>query len=96
MPSFSQMKDMYRLQREAKKARKELQKIQVEAAGKHCTVTVNGEQEVVSIAVRSMPSAEELSQDLKDCLNRALQKAKLVSAEKMQGVMGELGITPKA
>lgn len=96
MPSFSQMKDMYRLQREAKKARKELQKIQVEAEGKYCAVTVNGEQEVASVSIRSMPSPADLEVDLKDCLNRALSKAKVVSAEKMQGVMGELGIAPKS
>jgi len=54
MVSFSQAKDMFRLQREAKKVKKELRNIHVEA--------------------------------------EASKKAQVVSAEKMQGIMGEMGM----
>jgi DNA-binding protein YbaB len=91
MPSFSQIKDMFRLQREAKKIKKELAKIHVEAEGQWCTVVVSAEMEVVSITIKEGAPAD-LGRDLVDALNRALKKAQIVSSEKMQGVMSEMGM----
>ncbi len=96
MISFSKAKDMFRIQREAKKVKKELSKIHVEAEGKYCSVVVSGEQEVVSITFTSQVSAAEQASDLMDALNRALKKAQVVSSEKMQGIMGEMGLSPES
>ena len=92
MSSFSQMRDMYRLQREAKKVKKELGKIHIEAEGRFCKIIVTGEQEVVSVEIRDASDPAALGADLKDVFNRAMKKAQVVSAEKMQGVMGEMGM----
>ena len=51
MTSLSQAKDLFRMQREAKKVRKLLKKIHVEAEAEGVKVVVNGEQEVVSIEI---------------------------------------------
>lgn len=100
MPSFSQLKDMFRVQREAKKVKKELKRIHVEAEGRGVKVTVSADMEVVSIdiapdappqALSTAEGRETLSRELIDALNRAFKKAQVVSAEKMQGVMGEMG-----
>ncbi|OIO53271.1 hypothetical protein AUJ46_05340 [Candidatus Peregrinibacteria bacterium CG1_02_54_53] len=91
MPSFSQIKDMFRVQREAKKVKKELRKIHVEAEGRGVKVVVTAEMEVVSIEIAPDAPRETLGREIIDCLNRALKKAQVVSAEKMQGVMGEMG-----
>lgn len=91
MPSFSQIKDMFRVQREAKKVKKELKKIHVEAEGRGVKVVVSADMEVVSIEIAPDSSTESLGREITDCLNRALKKAQIVSAEKMQGVMGEMG-----
>lgn len=91
MPSFSQIKDMFRMQREAKKVKKELKKIHVEAEGRGVKVVVTAEMEVVSIEIAPDAPRETLGREITDCLNRALKKAQIVSAEKMQGVMGEMG-----
>ena len=91
MPSFTQMKDMFRVQREAKKVKKELAKIHVEAEGQWCSVVVNGEMEVISITIKEGASGD-LGRDITDALNRALKKAQIVSSEKMQGVMSEMGM----
>ncbi len=85
------MKDMFRLQREAKKVKKELAKIHVEAEGQWCNVVVSAEMEVVSITIK--PGApSDIGRDITDALNRALKKAQIVSSERMQGVMSEMGM----
>lgn len=91
MPSFSQARDMFRLQREAKRIKKELKNIHVEAEAEGVMVTVNAEQEVISITIAQGTSPDRLPALLKDALNRALKKAQVVAAEKMQGVMGQMG-----
>ncbi len=91
MPSFTQMKDMFRLQREAKKIKKELANIHVEAEGQWCSVVVSAEMEVVSIVIKEGAPAN-VGNDIMDALNRALKKAQIVSSEKMQGVMSEMGM----
>lgn len=92
MVSFSQAKDMFRIQREAKKVKKELSQIHVEAEGRYCKVVVTGEQEVYSIEIFEGASGASLAEDLKDALNRAMKKAQVVSSEKMQAIMGQMGL----
>lgn len=92
MPSFKQAKDMFRLQREAKKIKKELKNIHVEAEAEGVVVVVNAEQEIVSIEIADHVERERIPALLKDALNRAMKKAQVVAAEKMQGVMGEMGL----
>lgn len=92
MVSLSQARDMFRLQREAKRVKKELQKIQVEAEAEGVSVVVSGEQEILSITIAETAERSRLPAALKDALNRALKKAQVVSAEKMQGVYKEMGL----
>lgn len=92
MPSFQQLRDMYRFQKEAKKVRKELSKIHVEAEAQGVQVVVTAEQEVISIEIAPDVPRERIPALLRDALNRALKKAQIVASEKMQGVMGEMGL----
>ena len=92
MVSFSQARDMFRLQREAKRVKKELAKIQVEAEAEGVSVVVSAEQEVMSIEIHADTPREKIPVLLKDALNRALKKAQVVSAEKMQHVWGDMGL----
>lgn len=92
MNTFQKAKDMFRLQREAKRVRKELRNIHVEAEGLGVKVVVSAEQEIVSIEIAPDVPHDQIGPRLIDALNRALKKAQVVSAEKMQGVMGEMGI----
>jgi DNA-binding protein YbaB len=96
MVSFSQLRDMFRVQREAKKVKKELKKIQVEAESKGVRVVVGADMEVISIEISPETPRESIPSLLTDALNRALKKAQVVSAEKMQGVMGEMGFPTEA
>jgi len=92
MSQFSQMRDMYRLQREAKKVKSELAKVHIEAEGKWCKVTVTAEQEIVSYEIKEGAPLTELPADLKDVTNRAMKKAQVVAAERMQSVMKQMGL----
>ena len=83
---------MFRLQRQAKKVKKELKNIHVEAEAEGVKVTVNAEQEVVSIEIADFVPRERIPVLLKDALNRAMSKAQVVAAEKMQGIMGAMGM----
>lgn len=93
MPSFSQMRDMYRLQREAKKVKKELAKIHVEAEASGVKVVVTAEQEVIAITIDPSVPRDQIPAFLKEAFNRALKKAQVVASEKMQGVMSEAGLS---
>ena len=86
------MRDMFRLQREAKRAKKELKAIHIEAEANGVKVVVTAEQEIVSITIAPDVPREEIPARLTDALNRALKKAQVVASEKMQGVMKEMGL----
>ena len=92
MPSFSQMRDMFKAQKEAKKAKKELRGIHVEAEAEGVKVVVSGEQEILSIEIAPDVDRDRLPELLRDALNRALKKAQVVASEKMQGVMSAMGM----
>jgi len=92
MPSFSQMKDMYNIQREAKRIKKELKTVHVEAEANGVKVIVDGEQEIVKIEIADSVPREQIPALLKDALNRAMKKAQVYAAEKMQGVMSQMGL----
>jgi DNA-binding protein YbaB len=94
------MKDMYKIQREAKRIKKELKNVHVEAeAGPSTTigaytvkVVVSAEQEIVSIEIAPEADIGRIPDLLKDALNRAMQKAQVVAAERMQGIMQQMGM----
>lgn len=91
-PSFSDLRNAYRVQKEAKRVKKDLRKIHVEAESRGVKVVVSGEQEIISIEFpQDFPHAD-LPAVLIDCLNRALKKSQVVSSEKMQGLMSEMGV----
>lgn len=83
---------MYALQKQAKKIKKELKNIHVEAEAEGVMVVVNCEQEIVSIEIGEEVSRERIPELLKDALNRAMKKAQVVASEKMQAVMGQMGM----
>lgn len=92
MPSFSQMKDLYKMQRDAKRIKSELKNIHVEAEAEGVKVMVSAEQEIISITIEESVPRERIGSLTIDALNRALKKAQVVAAERMQGIMKQMGI----
>lgn len=102
MPSFGQMKDMYKIQREAKRIKKELKNVHVEAeagpasslGGYTVKVVVSAEQDIISIDIAPEADVTRVGDLIKDAANRASKKAQLVAAERMQPIMQQMGIAP--
>ena len=83
---------MFKLQRQAKKIKKELKNIHVEAEAEGVEVVVNAEQEIISIVIAETVPRERIPALLTDALNRAMKKAQIVASEKMQVVMQQMGM----
>ena len=92
MVSFSQAKDMFKLQRDAKRIRKELKNMHVEAEAQGVKVIVSGEMELIEVTIAPEVQREAIPALIKDALNRAMKKAQVISAERMQSLMGEMGL----
>ncbi|MBP7114363.1 MAG: YbaB/EbfC family nucleoid-associated protein [Candidatus Peribacteraceae bacterium] len=95
MTSFSELRNSFKFQRQASKVQKELKNIHVEAEASGVHVVVSAAMEIISVTVAPEVQRERIGELLKDALNRAMKKAQIVSAERMQGVMGELGLGVK-
>lgn len=85
------MKDMFKLQREAKRVKKELKNVHVEAEAQGVQVVVSAEMDIVEVTVDPSTPIAAVGALFKDATNRALKKAQLVAAERMQPVMGQMG-----
>lgn len=83
---------MFKMQKEAKRIKKELKKIHVEAEAEGVKVTVSAEQEVISIEIEDSVPRDRIPRLVTDALNRAMKKAQIVASEKMQAVMGQMGM----
>jgi hypothetical protein len=91
MNMLGKVRDVYKLQKEAKQIKKELANIHIEAETDGVVVTVNGEMEVVATKIPTEmlnpENAEKLQKDLVSASNKAIKKAQQIAAEKMKGVM---------
>ena len=93
---FSKMKDMYKMQKEAKAIKKELASIHVEAEVDDVVVVVSAEQELISVDIpESMMEGNEkikLQNAIVAATKKAMKKAQEIAAEKMKGIMGQMGM----
>jgi DNA-binding protein YbaB len=92
MVSFSELRNSFKFQRQAKKVQNELKNIHVEAEASGVKVVVSAGMEVVSVEIAPEVQRERIGALLTDALNRAMKKAQIVSAERMQGIMGDMGL----
>lgn len=95
MVSFSELRNSFKFQRQAKKVQSELKYIHVEAEASGVKVVVSANMEVISMEIAPEVPREKIPALAVDALNRAMKKAQVVSAERMQGVMGEMGLGVK-
>lgn len=103
MGMFDQMKDLYKMQAQAKQIKKELSNIHIEAAEKlanngtdyEVVVTVTAEMEIVSVVIPAELMEPHLAAKVGEAVTKAagkaIKKAQEVAAEKMKGMMGDLG-----
>ncbi len=91
MGMLGQMGDMYKLQKEAKKIKKELAKTHIFSESNGVKVTVSAEQEVISVEITDesvLANRSLLEKSILEVTNKALKKAQQVAAERMKSIMG--------
>ncbi len=91
---FDKIKDMYAFQKQAKQIKKELNNIHIEAEVEGITVIINGEQEVINVNIpaEEHSNPKKLEENLVKAFNKAVKKSQQIAAEKMKGVMGDMGL----
>ena len=98
VPNFSQMKDLYQLQKKAKQVQKELKNLEIEARSTDggVSVVVNGEMKIVAVTISDeylTPARKrELEQALKDVTGQAMTRAQGESASRMQPLLKEMNL----
>ena len=94
-------KNAYKLQKEAKAIKEELKKTHIEAEEGGITVTVTGEQEIVSISIpddkwNELKNAEfgkkHVETSVLRAVNKGVKKAQEIGSERMKGVFNQLGM----
>ena len=92
---FQKMKDLYNMQKQAKAIKKELASIHIEAEVDGVVAVVSAEQEVISLEIPddlvALEKKQRLQKAILDSIKKAMKKAQEIAAEKMKGVMGEMG-----
>lgn len=97
---FSKAGELLKLQQEAMKIKKELENTVIEAEVGGLVITVNGEMKVeksefeTDALVPGLSAAQKkaLEEAITAAVNKGMKKAQEVAADKMQGVMGSMGL----
>lgn len=91
---LGKLKDMYALQKQAKQIKKELKNLHIEAEHNGVTVVIDGQQEIVSVNIsdEAMQDKRKLEESVKRAFEKALKKSQQIAADKMKGIMGDLGL----
>ncbi len=90
---FQQVGKLYKLQKEAKKIKKELAKTHIFAKENGVKVTVSGEMEILNVEFYEtdiLGDQSALAEAFKLASNRAFKKAQEVAAQQMKSIMGDM------
>lgn len=86
---FDKVKDLYKFQKQAKAIKKKLKNTHIEAEVDGVIVTIDGEQEVVSIQLpETIENTRRLGDALVKAFNKAVKKSQQIAAEEMKDIMG--------
>ncbi|MDF2379748.1 MAG: YbaB/EbfC family nucleoid-associated protein [Candidatus Gracilibacteria bacterium] len=92
---FDQAKELYELQKQAKKIKDELGNIHIESTEGGVKVTINGEQVAISCEIDFAyyeGKQEQIGKDIVIAMNKAVKKSQGIAAEKMKDIMGGMGL----
>ncbi|NUJ97768.1 hypothetical protein HGA92_03185 [Candidatus Gracilibacteria bacterium] len=97
---LSQAGKLMKLQQDAMKIKKELENTIIEAEVGGLVISVNGEMKVEKVEFETLDLIPGLSQSQKEALekailesvNKGVKKSQELASEKMQGVMGQMGL----
>jgi len=91
---FDKVKDLYKLQKQAKEVKKKLGNLHIEAEIEGVKVTINGEQEVILVEINDNAPIDKkrLGEAITKCFNKAIKKSQQIAADEMKDVMGGMGL----
>ena len=91
---MNKFKDLYQLQKQAKIIKKKLQSTHIEAEVEGVTVTVDGQQEIISVEFTddAMQNKKKMQGSLVKALNKAIKRSQQYGADEMKDVMGDMGL----
>lgn len=94
MDKAKQAKQIYELQKKAKKIKAKLSKIHIEAEENGVKVVINGEQEPVKVEINeeAMEDKGKLEVSLLSAMKKGMKKAQEVAAVNMKEVMDAMGM----
>jgi len=98
MVDFGKIKDLYKLQKQAREIQKELKNTEIEARSNDGWVTVvfNGEQHLTELTLSDEAlkpeNKQELEKQLQNTISQAISRSQALAAEKMKDVMGGMGL----
>ncbi len=91
---MQQMKDLYKLQKQAKEVKKKLKNIHIEAEEGGFKIIINAEQEPISVEIsdEAMNDKKKLEESILSAIKKGFKKAQEVAAVNMKDIMGQMGM----
>lgn len=92
---YNKAKELMKLQQEASKIQNELSNIHIEAESDGFVVTIDGQMKCVKVEIEDMTlltNKIRLEKAALEAINKGLKKSQEIAAEKMKGVMGNMGL----
>ncbi|NCP76890.1 YbaB/EbfC family nucleoid-associated protein [bacterium] len=92
---YNKAKELMKLQQEASKIQNELSNIHIEAESDGFVVTIDGQMKCIKVEIEDetlLKDNARLEKAALEAINKGLKKSQEIAAEKMKGVMGDMGL----
>ncbi|MFA6991799.1 MAG: YbaB/EbfC family nucleoid-associated protein [Candidatus Gracilibacteria bacterium] len=91
---FDKAKNLYKVQKQAREIKGKLKNTHIEAEQDGVTVTINGEQEVISIQIsdEAIQDKKKLEVSIERCFNKAIKRSQQIGADLMKDLMGDFNM----
>lgn len=92
---YNKAKELMKLQQEASKIQNELSNIHIEAESDGFVVTIDGQMKCIKVEIEDetlLGNKARLEKASMEAINKGLKKSQEIAADKMKGVMGNMGL----
>lgn len=92
---FKQAQELMKLQQQAQKIQEELSNTHIEAEVDGLVVTIDGQLKVVKTEIEDasiIGDKEKIEKAVTEAVNKGMKKAQEIAADRMRGVMGQMGL----
>ena len=92
---FKQAQELMKLQQQAQKIQEELSNTHIEAEVDGLVVTIDGQLKVVKTENEDtsiIGDKEKIEKAVTEAVNKGMKKAQEIAADRMRGVMGQMGL----